>query len=164
MTPTKASVVVFTEFQSIQLMLWLFWFQDAGNKDIQTVQALTLTSLYINWCDNCKAIGQLEANNAATIKNRDVADCGCNKTAWKCLILVQPQDDRSEKKEASNTCSLSNHGTRAGNHIAKYKNLTGKSTPVLSWDSLRGGTLDFMQAHLQITLTGSSSCDHSAGT
>ena len=43
MTPTKASVVVFTEFQSINLMLWLFWFQDAGNKDIQTVQALTLT-------------------------------------------------------------------------------------------------------------------------
>ena len=116
MTPIKASIVVFTEFQSIHLMLCVFWFQDAGNKDIQTVQALTLTSFYINRCDNCKAIGQLEANKAATIKNRDVAYCGCNKTTTKCLILARPQDDRSEKwRKLLRLVSSSNHGTRSVN-------------------------------------------------
>ena len=116
MTPIKASIVVFTEFQRIHLMLCVFWFQDAGNKDIQTVQALTLTSFYINRCDNCKAIGQLEANKAATIKNRDVAYCGCNKTTTKCLILAQPQDDRSEKwRKLLRLVSSSNHGTRSVN-------------------------------------------------
>ena len=102
----KASVVVFTEFQSINLILCVFWFQDAGNKDIQTVQALTLTSFYTNRCDNCKAICQLEANNAATKENWDVAYCGCNKTAWKCLILAHPQDDRVKKWRLSNICFL----------------------------------------------------------
>ena len=111
-TPTKASVVVFTEFQSINLILCVFWFQDAGNKDIQTVQALTLTSFYTNRCDNCKAIGQLEANQTATKENRDVADCGCNKTTTKCLILARPQDDWSEKwRELLRLVSSSNHGT-----------------------------------------------------
>ena len=116
MTPMKASVVVFTEFQSINLILCIFWFQDAGNKDIQTVQALTLTSFYTNRSDNCKAIGQLEANTTATTKNRDVAYCGCNKATKKCLILAQPQDDRSEKwRKLIRLVSSSNHGTRSVN-------------------------------------------------
>ena len=71
-------------------------------------------------------------------------------------------------KEASKTCFFI-QPWHAFSDLAIYRysnnNLTGKSTPVLSRDSLRGRTFDFMQENFDTTVTGGRCLfDHSAGT